>query len=139
MAKFSLELPNDLLNSLQKLGADSEKMISEMTRAGAEVVLSNVKRNIKSAFNDSSDLEEHLGITKTYKTPRDDGINTKVILSGYMKNKNGQEVPVPLVAMAREYGTSRGEAKKPFFRKSFKKNEIEVAMQKIQDKYLPKE
>ena len=139
MAKFSLELPNDLLNSLQKLGADSEKMISEMTKAGAEVVLSNVKRNIKSAFNDSSDLEDHLGITKTYKTPREDGINTKVILRGYMKNKNGQEVPVPLVAMAREYGTSRGEAKKPFFRKSFKKNEIEVAMQKIQDKYLPKE
>ena len=139
MAKFSLELPNDLFNSFQKLGTNAEKMISEMTRVGAEVVLSNVKSNMKSAFNDSSDLEDHLGITKTYKTPSDDGINTKVILSGYMKNKNGQTVPVPLVAMAREFGTSRGEAKKPFFRKSFKRNEIEIAMQKTQNNYLPKE
>ena len=41
--------------------------------------------------------------------------------------------------MAREYGTSNGEAKKPFFRKSFKKDEIENEMRKVEEKYLPKE
>ncbi len=41
-------------------------------------------------------------------------------------------VPVALIAIAREYGTSSGEAKKPFFRKSFRKDEIEQAMLKAQ-------
>ena len=49
---------------------------------------------------------------------------------------NDEGVPIPLIAQAREYGTSRGEAKKPFFRKSFKKADIEQAMQKVQDKYI---
>jgi hypothetical protein len=38
--------------------------------------------------------------------------------------------------MAREYGTSRGEEKKPFFRKSFSKKEIEQAMMEVQDRYI---
>ena len=42
-------------------------------------------------------------------------------------------------SLAREYGTSSGESKKPFFRKSFKKAQIENAMKKVQEKYLSKE
>ena len=41
-------------------------------------------------------------------------------------------VPVALIAIAREYGTSMGEQKKPFFRKAFKQKEIEEAMWKAQ-------
>ena len=37
-----------------------------------------------------------------------------------------------LIAIAREYGTSMGEQKKPFFRKAFKQKEIEEAMWKAQ-------
>lgn len=48
-------------------------------------------------------------------------------------------IPVPLIVIAREFGTSSGEAKKPFFRKSFKKSQIEKAMLDEQEKYLPKE
>ena len=44
--------------------------------------------------------------------------------------------PVPLIIIAREYGTSSGEKKKPFFRKSFNKKQIQDAMQKVQDKYI---
>jgi hypothetical protein len=40
------------------------------------------------------------------------------------------------MAMAREYGTSSGERKKPFLRKSFKKTEIEQAMKQVQEKYI---
>ena len=47
--------------------------------------------------------------------------------------------PVPLIVIAREYGTSRGERKKPFFRKSFKKAEIEQAMMNVQKKYIPED
>lgn len=41
-------------------------------------------------------------------------------------------VPVPLIVMAREYGTSSGEKKISFFRKSFKASAIERAMLKRQ-------
>jgi hypothetical protein len=69
--------------------------------------------------------------TKTYKTPSDGGINTKVIISGYFNNSKGVRTPAPLVANIFEYGSTKF-TKKPFFRKSFKKKEIEEAMMKAQ-------
>ena len=74
-----------------------------------------------------------LKITKTYKTPSDDGINTKVGFFGYFKNENGRLTPAPLVANVFEYGRSNLPfPKQPFMRKSFKKKEIEDAMLKAQ-------
>ena len=87
-------------------------------------------------------LEKGLRITKVYRTSNDE-IASKIAFYGYDKEKKSKQypngVPIPLIALAREYGTSSGEKKKPFFRKSFKKKEIEDAMLKIQEKYLPKE
>ena len=139
MAKFKAELPNDLIKEFENLGKNSERMMGEMTRAGAEVVYNLVLSNMKGSFKSTKGLVDCLKITKVYKTPSDDGINTQVAFYGYFRNSQGKEVPSPLVAKAREYGTSRGEAKKPFFRKSFNKKQIESAMLKVQEKYLPKE
>lgn len=139
MASFDMELPQELIKEFQKLSDNSEKMVGEMTKAGAEKVFVNVKDNMKKSFSSTEGLEDCLKITKIYKTPSDDGINTKIGIYGYFINKNGQKVPAPLVANAREYGTSRGEIRKPFFRKSFKKAEITQAMLEVQNKYLPKE
>ena len=142
MAKFALELPLELINEFKKLESNSEKMIGEMTQAGAQVVYKNVKTNMKRSFKDTTSLDKGLKITKTYKTKYDDGINTKVGFYGYDGNptkRYPKGVPIPLKALAREYGTSRGEVRKPFFRKSFKDDEIENAMLKVQDGYLPKE
>lgn len=150
MAKFSTQLPLDLIRQFQKLETTSKKMLEEMTYAGAEVVYKNVKTNMKSSFKDSGKLEHYLKITKSYETPSDDGINTKVAFYGYYKpdektfsltSKSGktysyQGIPVPLIVRAREFGSSSGEAKKPFFRKSFKKDQIEKEMLRVQDKYL---
>lgn len=139
MARFGMELPLELMKEFQQLETNSETMIGEMTRAGAKKVYSNVKTNMKKSFSDTKELEKCLKITRTYKTPSDDGISTKVGIYGYFVNKNGQTVPAPLVANSREYGNSRGETRKPFFRKSFKENEIIEAMIEVQSKYLPKE
>ena len=139
MASFNAVFPSDLIKEFGKLEKNSKKMLGEMTKAGAETVIANVKVNMQKSFKNTSELVKHLRLSKTYITPSDDGINTKVILDGYMMNEQGKEVPVPLIVNAREYGTSRGEAKKPFFRKSFNKKEIELAMLKEQNKYLPKE
>lgn len=132
MAKFYSELPNDLLKVFEDLETNCEDIFGEMCEAGARVVHDNVKANMGKAFKSTKSLEKGLKITRVYKTPSDDGINVHVGFYGY--NEDG--VPIPLIAQAREYGTSRGEAKKPFFRKSFKKKDIEQAMQKVQDKYI---
>ena len=132
MAKFHSELPNDLIKVFEELETNCTDIFGEMCKAGAEVVYNNVKSNMGKVFESTESLDKGLKITKVYKTPSDDGINVHVGFYGY----NDKGVPIPLIAQAREYGTSKGEAKKPFFRKSFKKAEIEQEMQKVQDKYI---
>lgn len=133
MAGFYVELPTEIINSFKELENNTEEMLGRMTKAGAEIVHKEVLKNMKSSFKSTSSLEKGLKITKTYKTKSDDGINTKVGFYGY--NDNG--VPIPLIAMAREFGTSSGEKKKPFFRKAFnKKSQIENAMLKVQEEYI---
>ena len=140
MAKFSNELPLDLIEQFKKLAdGDAEKMIGEMVDAGAEVVEKNIRANMGKAFKSTSGLEKCLKKTKVYKTPSDDGTNEKVAFYGYFVNEQGKTVPAPLVAQAREYGTSKGEQKKPFIRPAFKKQQITDAMLKVQEKYINNE
>lgn len=141
MAKFKNELPTDLIKEFESLNMNTEKMLGEMTKAGAEKVLANVKANAPTQIK-NSDMMKCLKITRVYKTPSDKGINTKVGFYGYFKTKPSKtgktkEVPAPLVANLFEYGSSkRSYPKKPFFRKSFKKKEIEAEMLKVQEKYI---
>ena len=135
MAMFESLIPYDLLNELKELADNSETIFGEMTQEAAKVVEKNVRQNIKKSFKDSSEIEKHLSISRVYKTSNN-SINTKVLFSGYMVNKQGKKVAVPLVVNAREYGTKSGEKKKPFFRKSFKEQEIEKVMLSVQDKYI---
>lgn len=136
MAEFNQQLPNELIKEFEELAIATPKMMGEMTKAGAETVARIVKSNLSKSFKSTDRLIKCLFVSKTYKTPSDDGINNKVMFYGYLDAE--KKKPAPLVAMAREYGTSRGEKKKPFFRKSFQKSEIESAMKKIEEKYLPK-
>jgi hypothetical protein len=140
MAKFKAELPNDLIEQFYGLEKNCTDIFGEMVEAGAETVYKNVQGNMKKSFDDTTPLEKGLRKTKTYKTPSDDGINVKVAFYGYDTSKVSKKypngVPIPLMAMAREYGTSSGERKKPFFRKSFKQTEIEQAMKQVQEKYI---
>ena len=136
MARFNEELPYDLMKVFEDLETNCDEMFGEMCKAGAEVVYNNVVSNMGKVFKSTRSLGKGLKITKVYKTPSDDGINVHVGFYGYTE----EGVPIPLIAQAREYGTSRDgkehEAKRPFFRKSFKKKDIEEAMQAVQDKYI---
>ena len=136
MAKFTEELPVELIRQFEELNLGATDMMKKMTEAGAKVVYTNMKSNLKKVLNRrTGDLEKSLIITRPYKNSKEE-IATKVGFYGY--DRNG--IPNPLKAMAREYGTSNGEAKKPFLRPAFKKKtEIEQAMQSVQDEYLPKE
>lgn len=141
MAKFNAELPNDLMKVFEDLETDVPEMMGEMCKAGASVVYKKVVSNIGKVFSSTDKLLKGLKITKIYNTPSDDGVNVHIGFYGYDKEskptkRHPQGTPIPLIAMAREYGTSRGEAKKPFFRKSFAKKEIEQAMLEVQNRYI---
>ena len=139
MAKYKAELPNDLIKQLESLNANVDTMLKDMTRESAKKVYENIKISAPKTWFDS-DIMTCLKITKTYKTPTDDGINTQVGFYGYFKDHNDRKTPAPLVVNVTEYGRSSAPyPKHPFFRKSFKKSEIEKIMKSIEEKYLPKE
>ncbi len=134
MARYEMELPTELIDIFSTLEQNEKKMLQDMTKAGAKVVLKNIKANVPSSFH-GSNIMKCLKTTKTYETPTDDGINTKVAFYGYFINKDGKTVPAPLVCNVFEYGRSNRQ-KRPFLRKSFNASEIEKAMLQVQKKYI---
>ena len=137
MAKYKLELPTELMQYFKYLDQNTEKMLGEMCQAGAEIVKEqawmNMPQGLKKAVVDGNNLIT----SRIYKTPSDDGINCQCMIVGYFTNENGQRTPAPLVANMFEYGSSqRKYPKHPFFRKAFRKAQIEKAMLNVQKKYI---
>lgn len=138
MARFNIELPNDIIKQFDSLDKNTTKMLEEMTEAGAKVVHENIKASVPQSWY-ASNIMKCLKMTRPYKTPSDDGVNVKVAFYGYFINENGRKTPAPLVANVTEYGRSNSPyPKKPFMRRAFNKGKIEKAMQAVQDKYIPK-
>ena len=138
MARMEFELPTELMKTFEELNVNTQKMLEEMTQEGAKTVLANVKANVPASFH-SSGIMRCLKITRPYYTPSDGGRNTKVAFYGYFENEDGKRTPAPLVCNLFEYGRSNSPyPRHPFMRRSFKKGQIEAAMMKVQDKYLPK-
>lgn len=137
MAKFKMELPEQILKDFERIYGGTDKIFGGMTKAGAEVVYTRVKANVPAAFRDS-DIMKTMRLSKQYKTPTDDGINTQVMFDGYFytkPDKYGKRhlTPAPLVCNMFEYGSSKHKyPKHPFFRKSFNKAAIEKAMLEAQ-------
>lgn len=132
MAKFEMQLPVDIMKDIQMINDNYDQIFGKMTEAGAQVALENIRANVPASFR-SSEIMSCLRITRTYKTPSDDGINTKVGFYGYFTNRKGERVPAPLVANVFEYGRSNAPfPKRPFLRRSFNKSRIESAMLKAQ-------
>ena len=132
MAIFEMQLPDEIMKDIQRLNDNYEAIFGGMTKAGAEVAKANIEAHLPKGIRDSN-MMSCLKITQTYKTPSDDGINTKVGFYGYFINENGVRTPAPLVANVFEYGRSNAPfPKQPFLRKSFSKGRIEKAMLEAQ-------
>lgn len=129
---LTIELPTEVMKEIEKVAKNADDILGGMTKAGAEVVYSNIKASVPPSFR-SSNIMKCLKITRTYKTPTDDGINTKVAFYGYFINHRGVRTPAPLVANVFEYGSTT-VAKRPYLRSSFKKSQIERAMLDAQRK-----
>ena len=88
MARFEMQLPEAIIKDFQKIYDNADQIFGEMTKAGAEVAMHNIQANVPASFKNSQ-IMNCLRMTKTYKTPSDDGINTKVGFYGYFINKKG--------------------------------------------------
>lgn len=134
MAKFAIDIDDSVLKDISYIDKQFDHIFGGMTKAGAEVVYKNVISALPEPLR-SSGFSSHVKLSKVYKTPSDDGINTKVMITGYFINKDGRKTPAPLVANMFEYGSDkRNYPKQPFFRKSFKKSQIMKAMEEEQKK-----
>lgn len=134
MAKIVFDIDDSVLKDISYIDKQFDHIFGGMTQAGAEVVCKNVIANLPEALK-SSGFTKNVKLSRVYKTPSDDGINTKVMITGYFKNKEGKKTPAPLVANMFEYGSDKRKyPKHPFFRKSFKKSQIMKAMEETQKK-----
>ena len=132
MAKIIVDIDDSVLKDISYIDKQFDHIFGGMTHAGAEVVYKNVISALPESLR-SSGFSSHVKLSKVYKTPSDDGINTKVMITGYFINKDGRKTPAPLVANMFEYGSSKRKyPKQPFFRKSFKKSQIMKAMEEAQ-------
>ena len=140
MARFQMQLPTEIMKDFNKIYDNTEQIFGAMTKAGAEVAEKNIKATVPV-----DEMAQYLKLTRVYRTPSDDGINTKVYFSGYMPFKGGRTsfsrggykttkgIPVDFIAKIFEYGRSTSPfPKKPFMRKAFKKSQIEQAMLQAQ-------
>ena len=136
MAKFTEILPTELIKQFETLELNTEKMLGEMVEEGAKVAEQNIIAKMPRALREGLG-SDNIITSRVYKTPSDDGINCQAMISGYFKNRDGKETPAPLVANMFEYGSSKKEyPRRPFFRSSFNKSQIETAMLKVQEKYI---
>lgn len=134
MAKFIADIDDSVLKDISYIDKQFDHIFGGMTKAGAEVVYKNVISALPGSLS-SSGFAKNVKLSRVYKTPSDDGINTKVMITGYFINKDGRKTPAPLVANMFEYGSSKKNyPKHPFFRKSFKKSQIMKAMEEEQKK-----
>ena len=46
MAKFVMQLPTEILKDIEYINGNSDKIFGEMTKAGAEVTIKNIRSNI---------------------------------------------------------------------------------------------
>lgn len=136
MAKFTGELPTELIKQFETLELNTEKMLGEMVETGAEIAKQNIEAKMPRALRESLG-SDNIIVSRVYKTPSDDGINCQAMIVGYFTNRNGERIPAPLVANVFEYGRSNSPyPKQPFFRQSFNKGQIEKAMLRVQEKYI---
>ena len=159
MARLKLDLPTDLIKQFETLEKNSDEIMGKATKAGAEVVYKNIKKNMSSVFSGSvkSKMEAGLKTTRTYKSSKKETIGNFVGFYGYIpfsdpnrkvfrrKGAGGtvyetsKGVPREFLANLHEYGSNeKGITGKRFIKKSQKKSEIEKAMQEVIDKETDK-
>ena len=118
MAKAYVQLPEEYLQKLSKLGNKTDEICEKMLKAGGEVVLSKVKSNLSSVVGSGTkyksrstgELEGALGLSEV-RLDRNGNYNIKV---GFAETRRDGTSNAKLANII-EYGKS-GQVAKPFMK-----------------------
>ena len=116
MAKVQMVLPDDVLQTLSKLGDKSDDITKEILKAGGEVVLKKVQNNLSAVVGrdtkyesrSTGELEKSLGVSAPL-LDRNGNYNVKI---GFAEPRSGGESNAK-IANILEYGR-HGQPAKPF-------------------------
>ena len=62
MAKFEMQLPDEIMKDFQKVYNNSDKIFGEMTKAGAQVVNANIRANVPQSIRNSKMMEDRKSV-----------------------------------------------------------------------------
>lgn len=119
MARCEIKLPDEVLDKFSKLGDRFDRSAPKVLKAGGEVVLEQLKANLKTVIGrdtkmesrSTGALEESLGITPALQDRNGDW-NVRV---GVGDSKDSLGVPNALKAQLLEYGKV-GQPAKPWMK-----------------------
>lgn len=115
IAKAEFRLPDDFLDKLSRLGERTDEIIPRVLEAGGEVVLEQVRSNLRSVLSGEStgELESSLGLSPAridcegnfnvkigFDEPRSDGKSNAMIANVIEFGKHGQP-PRPFLKPAK--------------------------------------
>lgn len=138
MAKVDIKMPDEFLEMLSKLGAQTDEISERVLEAGGEVVLAKIRSNLSSVVGkdtkvdsrSTGELERSLGMSKA-RVDRNGNHNIKI---GFAEPRSdgGSNAKIANIL---EYGR-HGQPAKPFLKpaKSSSKSACEAAMkQKLEE------
>ena len=138
MAKVDIKMPDEFLEKLSKLGAQTDEISERVLEAGGEVVLAKIRSNLASVVGkdtkvgsrSTGELERSLGMSKA-RVDRNGNHNIKI---GFAEPRSdgGSNAKIANIL---EYGR-HGQPAKPFLKpaKSSSKSACEAAMkQKLEE------
>ena len=138
MAKVDIKMPDEFLEKLSKLGAQTDEISERVLEAGGEVVLAKIRSNLSSVVGkdtkvdsrSTGELERSLGMSKA-RVDRNGNHNIKI---GFAEPRSdgGRNAKIANIL---EYGR-HGQPAKPFLKpaKSSSKSACEAAMkQKLEE------
>ena len=134
MAKAEIQMPDDFLERLSKLGKKSDEIAERVLEAGAEVVVDKVRGNLISVIGSGTtydsrstgELERSLGVSRVLQD-RDGNSNIKI---GFSEPRSDGGSNAKLATII-EYG-KHGQPAKPFLKpaKSASKSACEETMKR---------
>ena len=118
MAKCTVKMPDELLEKLSRLGAESDAITERVLEAGGEVVVSKVKSNLSAVIGSgvkfdsrtTGELERSLGVSPV-KVDKNGNSNIKI---GFTEPRSDGESNAKIATII-EYGKS-GQPAKPFLK-----------------------
>ena len=116
MAKCTVEMPDDFLAKLSRLGAKTDEIAERVLEAGGEVVLDKVKRNLQSVIGkgehsrSTGELVSSLGLSRVLQDKNGDS-NIKV---GFAEPRSDGDSNAK-IANILEYGR-HGQPARPFLK-----------------------